>query len=281
MKSVTSVSGGKTSAYMAIHFPTDIYVFALILTNHAQSQPKDKGLAKEMRSRIPWAIATQEADQTLSNLLRLEQKLGKEIKWVASPFTMDDFIFNRTDLPGYRSGKPFLPNKRHRFCTQQLKIIPIFNWLYLNHYEDTPLLMHIGYRWDEEKRVNNWTCDNDFYKLPKACTKTSRRTCYERIEIRTTDFPLFREKINHVKIKEYWDKEGWTFPSVSNCRFCFFHKDIQLQIQAQKEPENLEWWKEIEQNTGRNFGERSLTERLRQPLLKVFDEELISCSCSD
>jgi hypothetical protein len=73
MKTVTSVSGGKTSAMMALEFPTDHYIFAVVLTDHQPSAPKDKGLLREVQKRIPWFVASHEADLTLLNMLRLEQ----------------------------------------------------------------------------------------------------------------------------------------------------------------------------------------------------------------
>lgn len=51
MKTVTSVSGGKTSAMMALEFPTDHYIFAVVLTDHKLSAPKDKGLLRECQDR--------------------------------------------------------------------------------------------------------------------------------------------------------------------------------------------------------------------------------------
>ena len=45
--SVSSVSGGKTSAYMALHYPTDKYVFAVVKTLDKNAIPKDKGLLNQ------------------------------------------------------------------------------------------------------------------------------------------------------------------------------------------------------------------------------------------
>jgi hypothetical protein len=33
MKTITSISGGKTSSMMAVEFPTDHYVFSVVLTD--------------------------------------------------------------------------------------------------------------------------------------------------------------------------------------------------------------------------------------------------------
>jgi len=126
MKTITSVSGGKTSCMMSLKFPTDYYVFAVVLTKHTPSKPKDKGLLRECEKKIPHFIASLEADLTLKNILDLEQELGKEIKWVSSEFYLDDFINQHTDYPGFRSQKYLLPSFKNRFCTQYQKVIPIF-----------------------------------------------------------------------------------------------------------------------------------------------------------
>ncbi|MFM7851477.1 MAG: hypothetical protein ACKO96_06035, partial [Flammeovirgaceae bacterium] len=172
MKTVTSVSGGKTSAMMALEFPTDHYIFAVVLTNHQPSAPKDKGLLRECQNRIPWFVASHEADLTLLNMLRLEQELGKRIDWVASEYALDRYLWQDTDLVGYRShGKFMLPNAQHRFCTEETKLKPMFWHCYLNYFDgENPLLMNVGFRWDEPKRVESWTCDKDKFKFPKSCS---------------------------------------------------------------------------------------------------------------
>lgn len=78
MKTVTSVSGGKTSAMMAVEYPTDHYIFAVVLTDQIEVAPKDKGLLRECQDRIPHFKASRELDQALINVLRLEQLIGKK-----------------------------------------------------------------------------------------------------------------------------------------------------------------------------------------------------------
>jgi hypothetical protein len=282
MKSVTSVSGGKTSAYMAFHYPTDYYIFSVVLTDHAPSAPKDSGLLREAQARIPGFIATHEADQTLANVLRLEQELGKPIQWVAAEYSLDRFVSQQTDLPNYRSGGPMLPNKQLRFCTIQQKIMPIFWHLWRYWWDGDPVLMNIGFRWDEPRRVEGWNCDNDKVKAPVACGLTpDKRWQYTTVEWRVPQFPLYDDRISHNTIRQFWNRKGWVFPEISNCRFCFHHTAVQLQRQAVLEPENLQWWLAQEERVGASFGTRPLAEILRQPVLDVFDDNRQSCFCGD
>jgi len=87
-----SISGGKTSCYMAIHYPSDINVFACVLTNDKSCLLSDKGLLREIQNKLPQFEGSKELDQTLINVLKLEQKIGKTIKWVSSDLTYDELI---------------------------------------------------------------------------------------------------------------------------------------------------------------------------------------------
>jgi len=285
MKTVSSVSGGKTSAMMAIEFPTDHYIFAVVLTDHSLSAPKDKGLLRQVQDRIPHFVASHEADLTLLNMLRLEQELGKKIDWVASQSSFDEVI----------KKKKMLPNHRHRFCTEETKLAPMFWHCYLNYLDNPkpevgingdisfyyePLLMNIGFRWDEPKRVEGWTCDKDKSKFPKSCSLSGRKQQqHSSIEWRVSQFPMYEAGISQMDVAKYWLEKGWQFPEISNCRFCFHHRDLQQQRQAELEPENLQWWLDQEEKSGHSFGERPLKNILTQPLLDVYDE--LPCHCTD
>lgn len=285
MKSVSSISGGKTSAMMALKFPTDYNIFAVVLTKHKKSAPKDKGLLRECQKRIPYFIASHEADLTLVNILKLEQELGKEIKWIASEFTMDDFILGETDYPGYRKGSVMLPNQKRRFCTQNLKVLPIFWHCYLNYFDlnnQSPLLMNIGFRWDEPRRLDKWNCDNEKERFPYACSITSKKYQWKVQPWMIGRFPMYENGITKQEVIRYWENKKWTFPEISNCRFCFHHSSFKMGLQAKLEPENLEWWLDMEKKTGQHFSiEGTLIETLNQPLLPLDVFEQSTCHCTD
>jgi hypothetical protein len=66
MKTINSLSGGKTSSYLAIHYPADYNMFALITTEDIRSRPKDDALIKMVSDKIGREfIATAESDLTL------------------------------------------------------------------------------------------------------------------------------------------------------------------------------------------------------------------------
>jgi hypothetical protein len=128
---------------MAVHYPTDYYVFAVVLTRDTECRIKDAGLLRKLREKCPEFEGSRELDQTLINMLWLEQEIQKEITWVwGKPF--DDVIRDRKALP----------NERMRFCTVEMKLVPIYQWVEqtFNLPDETPQ-MHLGFRGDEPRRV--------------------------------------------------------------------------------------------------------------------------------
>ena len=64
MVSVNSLFGGKTSSYMAAHYPADYNVFALVTIEDIAASPKDKFLIKKVSDKIGKEfIATAEIDR--------------------------------------------------------------------------------------------------------------------------------------------------------------------------------------------------------------------------
>ena len=141
MQIVTSISGGKTSAYIAANYNSDALVFSLVRTQDKKLLFKDSGIRKIVSDKIGAEfIGTLEYDTIIYTMLDLEQYLGKKIDWVAGlPF--EDVIKNKG---GY------LPNIATRFCTTELKMRPIFHWWHDNY--KTPINMNIGYRFTERSR---------------------------------------------------------------------------------------------------------------------------------
>ena len=86
MITVNSLSGGKTSSYMAVHYPADINIFSLVRLEDPTCSPRDKSLIKKVSDKIGMDfIATAEDDRTLVAMFDLEQLLGKEIIWYKLP----------------------------------------------------------------------------------------------------------------------------------------------------------------------------------------------------
>ncbi len=83
MKTIHSLSGGKTSSYMAVHYPADYNIFALVTVDDLRCKPSDEKIVQMVSDKIGKEfIGTVEDDLTLKVIFDLEQKIGNEIIWV-------------------------------------------------------------------------------------------------------------------------------------------------------------------------------------------------------
>jgi len=280
MQTVTSISGGKTSSYMALKYPTDLYVFALVRSNHPELAPTNSSLLAYCEDKSPGFIGTYEAPETLQALREVEQMIGSEIKWLSAEYALEDYVFGATDVPNYRSGKPYLYNKRTRFCTIEQKIKPISRYCWLNS-DGNPVVQNIGFRWDEPGRVEGWNCGNDVSKIATSCgMKPTDRWEYQNIEWRVSDFPLYRDRVTKLDVLKFWENKSVTFPDISNCVMCPIHQDSELRKQRKLYPKHYAVAVAQESAVeGHYFGSRSIVERTEDP---GFDQpSLFSCLCSD
>ena len=135
MKTVNSLSAGKSSSYIAKHFPADYNVFALVRTEDIKLLYPDKKLRQMVSDRIGTEfIGTLEMDDVIQIMFDLEQFIGSEIKWITGD-TFDEIIKKHGN---------YLPNMMVRYCTSDLKMTPIFEWWQKNINEVVD--MRIGYR---------------------------------------------------------------------------------------------------------------------------------------
>ena len=257
MKSLNSLSGGKTSSYMAVHYPADYNVFALVTTQDINCKPKDSEIVKYVSDKIGKDfIATAEDNLTLYAMRDLEQLIGKEIIWV----TGETFeTVNRK-----ATGGKGLPNMMWRFCTTELKMRPIFDWWYKNI--KVPINMNIGIRYDESERAER--IKNTF----KGITgKRGTRNKWEEIEWRKANFPLIYDKIIHPRVIEWANKSGIKFPKDSNCVGCS-HKPLQqLRKNWDTNVEKMQWFANQEDESKRWKKEMSYMEIKNIALQSEFD----------
>jgi hypothetical protein len=236
LKTVNSISGGKTSAYMCVNYPADYELFALVLIEDKNCKPKDDALIKFVSNKIGKDfIATAESDLTLKVIVDLEQKIGKEIIWV----TGNTFeVVNRK-----ATGGKGLPNMQWRFCTTEMKMRPIWDWWFKNLNEKVK--MGIGFRYDEMERADRLTT---YFKGIVVKSKTGNRNKWEKLEWREGYFPLIENKITHYHVKQWAKTSGIIFPNDSNCVGCF-HKSIQqLRKNFEDEPNKMQWFSDQEKH---------------------------------
>lgn len=234
---VNSLSGGKTSSYMAKHYPADYNVFALIRIEADYCKPKDVSIVKYASDKIGMDfIATAESDKTLYVMRDLEQLIGKEIIWTTGE-TFESVIFK----------KKALPNMMWRFCTTEMKMKPIFE--YCQNEIKQVVEMQIGFRYDEKERANR---ENTTFKAIVGQSKNGRNK-WDDIYWRELKYPMIEDKIVHPQIVKWVEEKGLIFPPDSNCVGCFWKPFQQLRKNWEDEPQKMRWFAEMERKMKRKF----------------------------
>jgi hypothetical protein len=250
MKTINSLSGGKTSSYMAVHYPADYNIFAVVTIEDANCKPSDNELVKYASDKIGKEfISTAEDDTTLYAMRDLEQLIGREITWVAG---------NSFDFVNKKRGA--LPNLMWRFCTTEVKMRPIFDWWFKNINEKVQ--MNIGIRYDEMERAEN--IRNSFKGI---VGKRGTLNKWEEIEWREASFPLIENKIIHPRVVKWASQSGLSFPSDSNCVGCF-HKPLQQLRKNWDENEKKMQWFANQESIGKKWKKEMTYETIKKLALQ-------------
>jgi hypothetical protein len=243
MKKVNSISGGKTSAYIAANYEADFNVFSLVRTDDENCLFPDKKLRQMVEDRIqkPF-IGTLEMDTIIHTMFDLEQFIGSEITWVTG-ITFDEIIKNKG---GY------LPNKTQRYCTTNLKLIPIFEWWYKNINE--PVEMRIGYRANEMRRavkMQEKLNENGLLEIKHTVKKNKNGTNHwETFEWQQPSFPLITDNIYKDQIEEFWKDKPVRFAEMNNCVGCFHRNELLLRKMFDDHQNKMNWFKNKEVGRG-------------------------------
>ena len=237
---VTSVSGGQSSAYIAANYPADFLVFALVCIDDPACTPKDKKLVQQVSDRIGKEfIATAEDDVILHTMLDLEQYLGQKIDWVTGS-SFDEII----DHPSNN----VLPSAMRRYCTAEMKMAPMFQWWknHCNIAEGQAVWMQIGFRAGEERRAKR-TLDkcNDSGLLEEkhiVGKHTNGNNKWAQTPWQRPKFPMIEDSIHRDHVVEFWKDKPVRFAKRNNCVGCFHRNPILLRQQFDEHPEKMEWF---------------------------------------
>lgn len=239
-----SFSGGRTSGYMLWN----------ILQAHGGKLPDDVIVA--------FANTGKEREETLRFVHECGSQWEARIRWVewrrGKP-GFDEVGFNSAS----RDGQPFedlirqkqrLPNSFERWCTEYLKVRPMFALMRAElGLEPGQYLECIGLRDDEGVRI--------FKGMEMASTR-GRRVCY----------PLARGKVKKSDVLRFWlgdnaDPKNLTHPLPQgfdlglrpyegNCTLCFQKgKGIRKRI-IRDEPSAAAWWDRMEREQEGWFDKR-------------------------
>jgi len=239
MKTMNSLSGGKTSSYVAVKYPADYNVFALVTTRDNDCKFPDKKLRQKVSDKIDREfIGTLEEDMIVYTMFDLEQYIGKEISWVAGE-CFDDIII--------KGENRYLPNVTQRFCTTELKLKPIYNWWKKNIKE--VVKVRIGYRANEGRRANNMikrTNKNGNIEMKDIVGKRKTQNKWANIEWQKPEFPLIKDNIYKDQIELFWNDKTVRFAYMNNCVGCFHRNEMLLKLMSEKHSNKFDWFKNQE-----------------------------------
>lgn len=249
MTTINSLSGGKTSSYLASNYKADVDMFAMVcIDNHnaAGWLRYNKKLLQYANDKLEKFIpeygefrATAEDPIIIQTMMDLEQKIGRNITWVRG--ISYDVLINKMG---------FIPNQIKSFCTTKMKLEPIFEECYLNY--GTDIEMRLGIRYDEPDRLEDIGTS---FKFPVSCNLYGQcRQNHQEIEWRKLSFPLEEDKIMHPHVVQYWnDHNDVVFADDSNCQMCFWKNEQQLRKNFDKNPAVMSWAGVAEDIQGSTF----------------------------
>jgi len=237
MKTVNSLSGGKTSSYIAAYYPADYDVFALVRIEDKRCTFPDKKLRQEVEDRIqaPF-IATAEDDTIIYTMLDLEQYIGRKITWVTGK-TFDEVL----------NSAGTLPDPLRRYCTTQMKMQPMFDWW--QKEINTPCEFRLGFRANETnraKRTTEKTNNNGYLEMKAIVGKRGTRNKWDMIEWQKPVYPLINDNIHKDNIEQYWIDKPVRFAWMNNCVGCFHKNPLLIRKMWDKHPNKIQWFADQE-----------------------------------
>ena len=274
MKTVNSLSGGKTSSYIAANYPADYNVFSLVRTDDKNCMFPDKKIRQEVSDRLGVEfIGTLEEDMIIYTMLDLEQFIGSKIDWVTGK-TFDNAIITT------KKGTRYLPNKMARYCTTELKTMPILYWMYDVIKE--PVFMRFGYRANETRRaikMMSKTDDEGFTKVKATFTTLKDgRNSWGEYKYCKPEFPLIEGNIYKDTIEEFWKGKDVRFAYMNNCVGCWWRSPLLLKKMSDKHPKKMKWFADQETNKSKWRSDIMYKDIIKwKSQMELFDTEFNEC----
>lgn len=221
-----SFSGGRTSGLMLwCH-----------LVAHGGALPADV--------HVCFANTGKEREETLRFVHECATRWGVSVRWLEwLPRTRGTKLADRFQEVDFnsaaRNGEPFaalirrkqyLPNSQMRYCTIELKIRIMGEFMRVQGYKHWNSL--IGLRYDEPMRV--------FKALSRNDTGKERQTSF---------MPLSKAKIVVAIVHQFWDGQVFDLELLShegNCDLCFLKGRKKRAEIVRRAPETADWWIEQE-----------------------------------
>jgi 3'-phosphoadenosine 5'-phosphosulfate sulfotransferase (PAPS reductase)/FAD synthetase len=271
---IISFSGGRTSGYMLWR----------ILQSNGGKLPEGVYCI--------FANTGKEMEETLKFVNDCATNWNVPIIWIE--YSDTDIAKQRWKIVDYesasRNGEPFeqiitrknyLPNSLARFCTSELKVIPIKRYAQqVLGFEEWDMV--IGFRADEPRRV--------------AKLSNPSKEPFDRIA------PLAKDGITTEVILDFWKNNSFDLmlPSVDgktvggNCDMCFLKGAAKIKGLIQANPQSVDWWikqeTRIKSDKYQDGFAKFRTDRKSYFMLKEQadldlytsnDDELTECNCTD
>jgi hypothetical protein len=270
MKTVNSLSGGKTSSFIAANYPADYNIFALVRTDDKKCLFPDPKIRQIVSDKINAEfIGTLEDNLIIYTMLDLEQFIGKKIDWVTGQ-TFDDIIIK---AGGY------LPNLMTRYCTSKMKVEPIAQWCYEN--TELPIKMRIGFRANEVSRANRMIDKqiNGFENFKFKVGKKNNRNKWSELPYRISEFPLIKDAIFKDTIENFWNDKPVRFAYMNNCIGCFHRNELLLKLMSTKYEEKFNWFISKETENNCTFKNGITYEKIKKHKLQMdlFENDFTDC----
>ena len=273
MKTVNSLSGGKTSSYIAANYPADYNVFSLVRTDDKKCMFPDAKIRQQVSDRLGTEfIGTLEDDTIIYTMLDLEQFIGSKIDWVTGK-TFDKTVTRP-------NGTKFLPNKMARYCTTELKTMPILYWMYDVIKE--PVIMRFGYRANETSRAVKMMDKTDpegFTKVKATFTKLKDgRNSWGEYRYCKPEFPLIEDNIYKDTIEQFWKDKAVRFAYMNNCVGCWWRSPLLLKKMHNKHPEKIQWFADQETSKSKWRSDVKYSEIIKwKTQTELFDDDFNEC----
>lgn len=276
---VISFSGGRTSAYMLIE----------ILESHGGSLPS--------HHRVVFANTGKEMPETLEFVRRTGRELSVDIVWLECRTRLGDegenkYVYETIEVDfdtASRNGEPFrelvlarryAPNPVARFCTQELKVLRIRDYMntqFPKEGRNQTWINIVGIRADEQRRVVKMNDRNDVY-LPLNIAGATKEDVFN-----------------------FWDSMPWDLELPNNngttdwgnCDLCFLKGPNKKLSLIRQRPDLATWWIELELELSDVVGKGAYF-RVDQPsyqdMLRISNDqgdmfagmdESIPCFCGD
>lgn len=259
---VVSLSGGRTSGFLLWH----------VLSAFGGSIPDG--------SHVVFANTGKEHEATLVFLNDIAREWNVDIAWVERMF--DEPNFKVTDFQNAnRDGGPFeqlikkrnfLPNPMMRFCTSELKVRPIADYIHSLGISDATMV--VGLRADEPRRVHRVQGDVRF-GFDYAC-------------------PMYAAGHNLKDVMAFWSSQTFDLKlpnddrAFGNCDLCFLKGSGVIERVLREEPHRAQWWIDREEEIGATFRKDRPTYRqtlhqirIQPTLFGNDDSDTIPCTCTD